>query len=339
MARDEKSTLGGTFVPRLLLSTKSHAVFAVAAIGLFAALDHVDAAEVGKIRLGGDYSQSYVGSARDCEQSCQQDPRCRSWTFIRPRQNEPDGQCRLKHLVAPAFDNRCCVSGVKDAVVNEEVAEERCGRFASRAVDQNEQNRAQRCGFRGQIWHGNYDRHYNRCLKLNREQRRREREERKLSLDDCVNLASRGRNMRCDHYVRISLEQQTTNTKNRCGFNNRNWHSYSQKHLNWCDQASRADIDQITLRREDRLRKCLRRGGGQIDQTCVQWADELVAFNERQIRLKCGYRKNRWHSDRERHYRACLAGRDNFNAVVVDIKRWVKRCERKRKKWKFILKF
>ena len=145
--------------------------------------------------------------------------------------------------------------------------------------------------------------------------------------------------MRCDHYARVSLEQQTTNTKNGCGFQNRNWHGNSQQHRTWCEQASRADIDQITLRREDRLRKCLRRGGGQIDPTCVQWADELVAFNERQIRLKCGYRKNRWHSDRERHYRACLAGRDNFNAVVVDIKRWVKRCERKRKKWKFILKF
>jgi Ca-activated chloride channel homolog len=68
-------------------------------------------------RPGGcDYSH-IIPSAADpevCRNACQNDRRCRAWTYVRPDTVQgPQANCWLKESVPPAVPNECCVSGVK----------------------------------------------------------------------------------------------------------------------------------------------------------------------------------------------------------------------------------
>ena len=48
-----------------------------------------------------------------CRASCEHDPRCRSWTFVKPNVQGPKARCWLKDSIPAKVANECCVSGIK----------------------------------------------------------------------------------------------------------------------------------------------------------------------------------------------------------------------------------
>ena len=156
----------------------SGVTFILALIFLTLPANNSRAAEDRQIRLGDDYSILSVPDGRGyrwCERTCNRDARCRSWTYIRPNAL-PQGQCRLKHSVAPAFSNRCCVSGVKQQKADAApTLEDRCARYARVALEQQDDNLARSCGYRGSRWHRNYGLHYRWCLTTPARTRNKER--------------------------------------------------------------------------------------------------------------------------------------------------------------------
>jgi hypothetical protein len=50
-----------------------------------------------------------------CLMECQNDPRCKAFTYVRPGFQGPKARCWLKDAVPPAKTSPCCISGVKKA--------------------------------------------------------------------------------------------------------------------------------------------------------------------------------------------------------------------------------
>lgn len=66
-------------------------------------------------RPGGDYRsfESSAGAAgHPCEASCEEDQRCRAWTYIRPGYHGAAGRCQLKDRLTRPHAEPCCISGV-----------------------------------------------------------------------------------------------------------------------------------------------------------------------------------------------------------------------------------
>ena len=85
------------------------------------ALTGVALAQNGFDRRGGDYLKFDIrsGDPQLCAQRCEADGRCQAWTFAYPRSDKTFAQCWLKDKVAPRFEDKCCVSGVRGAGVVE----------------------------------------------------------------------------------------------------------------------------------------------------------------------------------------------------------------------------
>ena len=65
-------------------------------------------------RLGMDYRSFTLAENEPvaCQSVCLEDPRCRSWTFIKAGVSERKARCRLKYGFAEPVEDSCCVSGV-----------------------------------------------------------------------------------------------------------------------------------------------------------------------------------------------------------------------------------
>jgi hypothetical protein len=73
-----------------------------------------DTFEIGWDRPGYDYANFEMNNPREilCQWRCQQDSRCRAWTFVNPGVQGPRARCWLKHAVPAAVRNSCCTSGI-----------------------------------------------------------------------------------------------------------------------------------------------------------------------------------------------------------------------------------
>lgn len=65
-------------------------------------------------RPGSDYNNFDLNAADPalCMQSCQGDPNCRAFTYVKPGVQGPNPRCWLKNQIPTATPNQCCVSGV-----------------------------------------------------------------------------------------------------------------------------------------------------------------------------------------------------------------------------------
>ena len=66
-------------------------------------------------RLGGDYryfdiAQDPTGDA--CKKACEDDNKCRAWTYARPGYISVTPRCYLKDNLKPPRSKPCCISGV-----------------------------------------------------------------------------------------------------------------------------------------------------------------------------------------------------------------------------------
>jgi hypothetical protein len=73
------------------------------------------ATEFGIDRLGGDYrnfdlAADATGAA--CRQACDDDKKCRAWTYVRPGYSGAGARCFLKNRLTRPRRKPCCISGV-----------------------------------------------------------------------------------------------------------------------------------------------------------------------------------------------------------------------------------
>ena len=66
-------------------------------------------------RPGSDYRNFWQSDARweSCQQACEADATCQSFTYVRPGFQGPRARCWLKNNIPAASRNDCCTSGVK----------------------------------------------------------------------------------------------------------------------------------------------------------------------------------------------------------------------------------
>lgn len=66
-------------------------------------------------RTGGDYRHFEMPSnpnVEACKQACENENRCRAWTYVRPGYPRPVARCYLKDRIKPPRRKPCCMSGV-----------------------------------------------------------------------------------------------------------------------------------------------------------------------------------------------------------------------------------
>ena len=289
-------------------------------------------AELDTVRPGDDIQilEMPLGATPDqCAHECRNDPRCRSWTFVRERASSPKGltfrlgkdfsiqlgggktqvrpaQCRLKSSVPEAYQNKCCVSGViKVARQHANRKAERCDNYAQRSVAQQDKNLAQRCGLRGSGWHSRYQKHFDWCMNANRESRRLRVQDRTDALAACTQSRKR-RNTACEDYADQALLQAQANANDKCGYRGSDWRTDFQSHYDWCLNASEKKRRQKRTRRAKQISACQRRGGGPDIPQCDDYAKQAIAQNKRNTALNCGLSGNLWGHTYAEYYQWCL---------------------------------
>lgn len=63
--------------------------------------------------MGSDYT-SFKGQAgaKSCQEDCIRDPKCKAWTYVKPRTfQDAEGRCWLKHSQPARTPNKDCISG------------------------------------------------------------------------------------------------------------------------------------------------------------------------------------------------------------------------------------
>lgn len=297
------------------------------------------AVDRGQIRLGSDYDIFVIGGDdfRPCQRACEEDARCKSWTFLTAL-----GQCRLKHSVAPAAPNNCCVSDVKreksDRASQDELA---CSDFAEAAVAASNRNRSGQCGYRGPLWSIDYRELYNRCLENSPRRRDAEAAERKEAIADCVQISSRGQNLRCDHFARMGVEQAKSNDLNKCGLPRDSWKSDIAFYQAWCKRLGPSESSDVIVSRESRLLRCLSRGGGEVNANCQRVAEVLVGQGRQAQARNCGPAYAGYHVDFEKYYEMCSTAEPGQpEAWIASRNKGLEECGDRRKRLpKLILKF
>jgi len=276
--------------------------------------------ENNKILLGQDYSvfPNDTGSPALCRKKCANDRRCQAWTYVRPYQADGVGECRLKRDIATGFKNGCCISGVKKKdyrAFDEDLstkrgrlhtaAVERCDRWAEKAIELQQQNVKNRCGYRGRGWHANGERHFRRCMRLSPKDRKAERIGQKNAISSCVEELNFGKRNQCDHYAKMAVLQNTSWAKTGCGQRDKGrWGRDYKKHYSWCLSAEKPAIAKAQKVRENQLQQCFAYEGAKTGP-CHEYAEGAIAHFRKNIAKGCDLHGPRWHNNYRRHVGWC----------------------------------
>jgi hypothetical protein len=66
-------------------------------------------------RFGGDFRSLEIApdpTGEACAKACQDDPKCRAFTYVRPGYGTPAARCYLKDRITKPRAKPCCISGV-----------------------------------------------------------------------------------------------------------------------------------------------------------------------------------------------------------------------------------
>ena len=176
--------------------------------------------------------------------------------------------------------------------------QDRCDRYARRAVEQNEENIRRGCGFVGGRWHSDYQRHYNWCREVSWKAAEEEDRARQEQLDHCIEEKVTV----CERYARIAVEQNEENLRRGCGFVGGRWQSNYDEHYNWCLEVPPEDAEAENRARRELLEECM----GEKPRFCEHYARTAVEQNEENLRRGCGFVGGRWQSNYDEHYNWCL---------------------------------
>jgi hypothetical protein len=101
---------------KFVVAARLPAVFAIVLLGIAALSVPAMGAgqEVNTNRPGGDYTYFEMRRAVStaCANTCASDPKCFSWTYVKPGVQGRLARCWLKKTIPKAVPDSCCVSGV-----------------------------------------------------------------------------------------------------------------------------------------------------------------------------------------------------------------------------------
>lgn len=255
----------------------------------------------------GDYDSFRIPGSRGptaCAEACARDPRCKAWTYIRAVE-----QCRLKHELGIAVENKCCVSGIKEAKASGESRQTFCADYASQAVSANDANLAQDCRLTGPRWSADYRTHYAWCLRADRPEVAAETDLRSAEILRCQQRASRAKSPVCDHYARMASVMIRAGEAGSCGFEsgkNNRWLDDPAVQRRQCEAAPQRVPEAEFAARQRQLATCFERAGKE-EEACVSYADQAVEQYQKAVDAQCELAESRkWNSSKARHYVWCL---------------------------------
>ena len=160
-----------------------------------------------------------------------------------------------------------------------------CNGYANEAVDQQQRNEANRCGYRGDPWSRDRRGHLRWCLTAGQG-----------AIDGQTNLrrAEVAKCEGCRTYADRAVN--AFNATRICGYAGDRWSPDREGHFRWCTGVASSHSQSEEAAREAEAGKC---------QSCQNYATEAVAAQERNEAQQCGFRGNAWSRDRDGHLRWC----------------------------------
>ena len=110
----------------------------------------------------------------------------------------------------------------------------------------------------------------------------------------------------CRDYANHAILQQRTNLRVKCNYSGPRWHIDYNKHYNECMGSSAQWRVRETKIRSDALTRCTGPGGTGRVKYCRNYANQAVAQQKTNLRLKCNYTGAFWHLNYNKHYDWCV---------------------------------
>jgi hypothetical protein len=125
----------------------------------------------------------------------------------------------------------------------------------------------------------------------------------------------------CGAYADTAVKQNQQAINNKCGFKGNRWTSNRDSHYNWCMHGNNLKFTkQETANRAKDINNCPKiatkvailppnLSPNQAKMSvCLNYAETAVKQNQQAISKKCGFKGNRWSSNRDHHYNWCMHG-------------------------------
>ncbi len=303
--------------------------------------------EVGTDRPGLNYRDFDVAAPLPdrCEAACNEDNRCRAWTFAWPGKKGLKAHCFLKSGLPPKKADNCCISGIKTKSAGptekqpetktsvappsfpspptetspEENLSEACQQYAQTAVRQNEQNEELFCGLSGSRWGYGYDVYFNWCMtKSSKASRASNTDARNRELQQCGAFIDKPkpetppeprdvvRETACREYANRAVEQSEKARELGCRQTGPRWSPAFQVHFSWCLGVGKSYQASEILKRDIALESC-RPHRPTARAECEQYARAAFRLARQNRERRCGFTGPRWIRNVDDHKAWCLS--------------------------------
>ena len=302
-----------------------------------------------------------------CQKACNEDAKCKAWTFAWPGKRAGRAHCSLKTGEPEKKKDNCCISGLRSEPVAKpaepappepEISQPeppkpeptepepeadlatQCEDYARTAVEMNEENDVLVCGLTGSRWGFSYDRYHAWCMeKSTAETRKANTEARARELERCrtsIGLPSyeqteaqriAEREKDCQAYARRAARQAGRARERGCNVSGPRWLTAQQPHFSWCMTASKEERDSETKRRDNDLAQCVAQASAGL--ACEDYARVALDQAREAFERRCGFEGSRWRRNYGAHKAWCRTAGENERADETRIRaRALNACRR-----------
>lgn len=138
-------------------------------------------------------------------------------------------------------------------IEGKKVEDVRCADYAKSAVQQQEENIAKQCGYKGPEWNPEYKAHYDWCMTAPPEHVAAGTKMRADALQVCLANTPEAR---CDAYAKKAVAQYQENVDKKCGYYGLPWLGDYKAHYAWCLTVPKNISDMENLKRDQALANC-----------------------------------------------------------------------------------
>ena len=180
-------------------------------------------------------------------------------------------------------------------------ADQSCGTYADKALQQVRDAAANACGFAGRPWSSSRALHLQWCSDASPAARKAEIDSRTEQLASCAQHAVKRKT--CDQYADAAVQQSLRNENESCGFSGPNWSPYQDDHVAFCLQADGARLRNETAKRDASLQQC--HAHNTVNAECDEYAKRAMRLSKINDQRDCGNDGELWGADYATHYQAC----------------------------------
>ena len=181
-------------------------------------------------------------------------------------------------------------------------AQEACGAYADKAVEQVRAATASACDIGGPSWSSARAQHLQFCLKEGAKAAKAQTDDRARQIADCNQLAARRKT--CDQYAEGAVQQAASAETENCGFHGPNWSRYKDEHVAFCLQAGDAQLRSAVAERNDGLKACQTRVA--VNPECDDYAKRAVQIAQVNEDKSCANDGEAFSTDYNEQYKYCL---------------------------------